>query len=87
VSTATLWRRRPEDAASEVIARIVARTLGRPAVIEPLAGFTEEGIRAILAGGAIGADGRTLHLEDGAAFVEALPGTLRGTRLWAELDD
>jgi hypothetical protein len=33
---------------------------------------------------AVGHDGRRCSVQDGLAFLEALPHNLRGTRLWAE---
>jgi len=80
-----LRRRRPEDAAIETLARISASESGGSAVIEPVdpadRGWVEE---LLSAAGVIDDAGRELVAADGAAYVRALPHSLRGSRLWAE---
>lgn len=80
-----LRRRRPEDASIETLARIYVPNRGGPAVIEPVNPAELGWIETLLSsGGVIGAGGHALELEDGERYVDALPSSFRGSRLWAE---
>jgi hypothetical protein len=85
MKVAEVLRRHPESGEVEVIGRVVAGDTGRPAVIEAGDPAFREMIELLLEAGISGPDGRTLRLDDGEAFVAALPEELRGSRLWAEL--
>ena len=83
-----LRRRRAADGATEILARIRVPAPGAPARIEAVGPWDAAQVeRALEDGGVIGADGRELHPADGDAWLEALPWSVRGSRLWAELVD
>jgi hypothetical protein len=85
VKVVELRRRRPEDATIETLARIYVPDSGGPAIIEPTDPGELGWIQMLLdRGGVIGARGRALTLEDGEQYVDALPSSFRGSRLWAE---
>ena len=85
MKVAEVLRRHPESGEVEVVGRVVAGVPGQRAVIEAGDPAFKEMIELLLEPGISGRGGRTLHLEDGEAFVAALPEELRGSRLWAEL--
>ena len=85
MTAAILYRRRPDDAQREAVARVSADGRSARVLVEPLGGRGAEAILELLGEGIPGPDDEVLTLDDGDAFVEALPEAFRGTRLWAEL--
>lgn len=79
---AELRRRRAQDGSVEPLARVWADGPGRVHVdvYEPA---YRSGIESTLADGIIASDGRRLTVEDGEAFVLAMPDHYRGSRFWA----
>lgn len=78
-------RRRPADAEIERLARVVVRTPGAPAEVEVLIPELREGLEAMLADGVTDdVEARFVRLEDGEAFLDALPRFYRGSRFWAQ---
>jgi len=82
VIAAELRRRRVEDGSVESLAKVWADGPGRVHVdvYEPA---HRPGIESTLADGIVARDGRRLTIEDGEAFVEAMPDHYRGSRFWA----
>lgn len=78
-----ILRRRPEDAATERLARLTVGAPGDAAVLEVLIPEFREGMEQIIADGAPDEQGRWVHLEDGEAFLDAALGYFRGSRFWA----
>lgn len=85
MTTAHLCRRRPDDGSVEILAAILVRVTGGPAVIEPVKAEDRPWVEAILEPGALGPGDRRLRPEDGEAFIRALPASYRGSRLWVEI--
>ena len=79
-----LRRRVADTAAVEAIARVFVPVPGGPAVIEPVDPSELPVLDVILGDGVPDERGATLWPQDGEAYVLALPGALRGSRLWAE---
>ena len=78
-------RRRPEDAEIERLARVFVRAPGGPAEVEVLVPEFREGLESMLADGITDdVAARFLQLEDGEAFLDALPKFYRGSRFWAQ---
>ena len=78
-------RRRPEDAEIERLARVFVRSPGGPAEVEILIPEFREGLESMLADGITDdVAARFLQLEDGEAFLDALPRFYRGSRFWAQ---
>lgn len=75
--------RRPEDGAEEVIGQVSVPSGGGAAIVVGVDAESQAYLDSLLARGVQAADGRMLHLQDGAPFVRALPQAMRGSRLWA----
>ncbi len=84
MNAAEIRRRRPEDAEVERIARVYVSESGGPAHIEVLIPEFAEGIESMLGDGVTDDNGRFLTLQDGEAFIKALPTFYRGSRFWAQ---
>jgi len=84
MKAAEIRRRRPEDAQVERLARVYVSEPGGPARVHVLVPELTEGIESMLGDGVTDDQGRFLTLEDGEAFVEALPTFYRGSRFWAQ---
>lgn len=82
-------RRRPEDASVESLARVFVREPGGRAEVEILVPELREGLESMLADGVTDdVAARFVRLEDGEAFLDALPRFYRSSRFWArELDE
>lgn len=80
-----LYRRNQLTAEAELVARVYAPDPDGPAVIMPADPDDLPAIDAQLADGVAGPDGGRLYLEDGEAYVEALPEAYHGSRFWAEV--
>ena len=77
--------RRPENGEAETIARIYLAPGATEVTIEPVDPNEEKWVRTLLArGGVVDARGRSLSTADGQRYVNALPTSFRGSRLWAE---
>jgi hypothetical protein len=78
-------RHRRPDGAVEILARISAPEAQGPIVVEPTEHANLEMIEDILhRAGAVDGAGRPIPWSMGETFVRLLPGSLRGSRLWAE---
>jgi hypothetical protein len=84
MSTVEICRRRPEDGEIERLARVHAEE-GEAAQLDVLIPEFAEGIQMLMANGVVDGEGRTLTLEDGQAYVAALPDFYRSSRFWAEV--
>jgi hypothetical protein len=84
VSAVDLLERRPEDGAIEPLARVSVPVPGGPAVAVAADPRYQAYVATLIENGIAGPGGRRLFLADGEAFLEALPGAMRGSRLWAE---
>ncbi|HEX5013958.1 MAG TPA: hypothetical protein VFV72_07325 [Candidatus Limnocylindrales bacterium] len=84
MSVVELYRRRPDTAETELLARIVVTERGGPAVMIPAVPDDRAGIEAILAQGVADASGRLVDPHDGEAYLNGLVETFRGSRFWAE---
>jgi hypothetical protein len=84
MSVIVLYRRRPDTAEVELLARVVVTELGGPAVVIPAVPDDRAGIEAILAQGVADARGRLVDPKDGEAYLDGLVETFRGSRFWAE---
>jgi len=77
--------RRPEDGEVETIARVFVPVGRREAVVESTKPDEQEWVKTLLGrGGVVDAKGRSLSVADGQRYVNALPTSFRGSRLWAE---
>lgn len=83
MTAVAILARRPEDGAEEVIGQVSVPSGGGAAVAVGVDAESQAYLDSLLARGVQAADGRMLHLEDGEAFVRALPQAIRGSRLWA----
>jgi hypothetical protein len=84
MSIIELYRRRPDTAEAELLARVVVTEPGGPAVMIPAVPDDRAGLEAILARGVADASGRLVDPKDGEAYLNALVETFRGSRFWAE---
>ena len=85
MSVVEIRRRRPEDGEIERLALVFVRVEGGPAEVEVLVPEFREGLEAMLADGITDdVAARFLRLEDGQAFIDALPRFYRGSRFWAQ---
>lgn len=84
MSTVEIRRRRPEDGEIERLARVYANE-GQAAKFDFLIPEYAEGLQLLMANGVVDGEGRTLTLEDGEAYVAALPDFYRNSRFWAEV--
>lgn len=75
--------RRSEDGAIELIGSVSVPQTGGPAVAVGADAEAQSYLDRLLLGGVAGPDGRILVAADGEQFVAALPGAIRGSRLWA----